>query len=498
MELGTPADPRSRASGCIHQRASATVRLAAMAACISVIVAVGFAERVPAQWAGVCIMSAFVMTTVSYILSVDIVFGMYYLVSYIYTIFTQIAYVAFPSKLSVVSGGQYYGAEWFWPFYAFTFASFFGAFLLFVVFRSWHQHLRCFRLTDSRPTARLGKVAFVALILIHNLVMVYYTATRYESLGYYTQGVLKSDKLFFFGFAFYQYTIYASYVNWREYSTAGWGRSVAVVILMISILIFLTICVRAGQRIEIVALCVGLFVYLLAERKPRSALGMYLGAFCVGIGIFGFVNAIRMLRGSQIHLAHVANLLLTQPGKFVTLTLEDAVFQDYCGPSLTLVTSMYYGRVDPIEAVKSLVANSLVFLDVPSLGERVSRFIEPYGTRGYGYYVFTEGFEVMGWAGFIYNAVIMNLGISLWRPLLRTGNGSFTRYMTGIMAMGVFSVARGTSSSYLKSIYMYFVPCIVLFCLMSGARPCLPVSRWTYGWRTSRASMRRGERNLRH
>jgi hypothetical protein len=433
----------------------------------------GFAGRMSAPLVGICFMFLFIMTTMRYILRVDRVLGVLYMFVYIYTVFTQIAYVFFPDKLSIISSGQYYGEQWFWPFYAFVFASFSGVFLLFAISRSVPQTGCYFRLADPGTRARVGRVAFVVLILIHNLIMIYYTVSHFSSLSYHSQRVLKDNKIFFAGFAFYEYTVYASYVNWKEYSTPGLGRSVAAAILTISTLVFLTICVRAGQRIEIAALCVGLIVYAFGEKNARNSWWTYVGVALAGIIAFVFMNAIRSERGNQTDFRSLVQLLFAEPGKYASLTFEDIVFQDYCVPSLTLMTSMYYDRIDPIGTVKSLIANSLVLLNVPSLGTRVSRFIDPYGARGYGYYAFTEGFEVMGWAGFVYNSLIMNLGLQLWRPLLRTGNKSFTRYMTGIMVMSVFGLARGTSSAYVKAFYMWFVPCIVLFCLMSGTRPRL-------------------------
>lgn len=482
MKPSIRKNPNMRVLHCTSYHTFTNVRLVVMMACILVTVAIGFIERIPAPYVAICMMFAFFIVTARYILRVDTIFGVCYIVFYVYTVFTQIAYVAFPNKLFIVSGGQYYGIEWFWPFYVFTFASFLGVFLVFVGFRARRQRLRCLRLTDLRVQARIDKIAFVALVLIQNLIMIYYIATRFESLSYYTQHVLKGNKLFFFGFAFYPYTIYASYVNWKEYSATRLSSSVAAAILAISLLVFLTICVRAGQRIEIAELCVGLFIYayVFGEGGPRHRMRIYVGVALAVIVMFAFMNAIQALRGTQIDLSHVVHLLLTNPGEFMGFALEDLVFQDYVTPSLTLVTSMYHNRIDPIGALKSLIANSLVFLGVPSLGETVSRFIDPYGVRGYGYYGFTEGFEVMGWAGFAYNAVVMNLGLAMWRSLLHTGSESFTRYMTGIMAMRVFSLARGTSSSYLKSVYMYFVPCIVMFCLMSGTRLILRRIRRAY------------------
>jgi len=449
------------------------VWLVVIASCIFLVFVIALVGRISVPLAAICIMFLFFVTTVRYILRIDMVFGVLYIFVYVYTVFTQLAYVLFPDRLSIVSNGQYYGAQWFWPFYAFVFASFLGVFLLFVGLRSVHQTRSYFRLIDPGTRAWVGRVAFIVLILIHNLIMIYYTASHFAQLSYRSQNVLKNNKIFFAGFAFYEYTIYTSYVNWKEYSTPGLGRSIAAAILAISGLVFLTICVRAGQRIEIAALCVGLFAYVLGEKNPRKSWQAYLGVALAGIIAFVFMNAIRSERGSQIDFRSLTHLLFAEPGKYANLTFEDIVFQDYCVPSLTLLTSMYYDRIDPVGTVKSLVANSLVLLNVPSLATRASRFIDPYGVRGYGYYAFTEGFEAMGLAGFVYNSVVMNLGIALWRPLLRTGNRSFTRYMTGVMAMSVFGLARGTSSAYVKAFYMWFVPCIVLFCLMSGTRPSL-------------------------
>ena len=138
--------------------------LAVIVVCIFVAVVAGFTERLPMPWVAVyiMIMFAFFIVTAWHLLKVDTIFAVYYMVFYVYTVFTQITYVAFPDKLFVVSDGQYYGIEWFWPFYVFTFASFLGAFLVFIGFRCKSQRVRYFRLTDARPQALIGKTAFAS------------------------------------------------------------------------------------------------------------------------------------------------------------------------------------------------------------------------------------------------------------------------------------------------------------------------------------------------
>ena len=449
---------------------SPNASVAILVTCVLGVAVIGLTGWLSEPAIAICLMCAAIILTAHCVLRYDTVFGVYFIICYVYTVFTQIAYVAFPAKLTIVSGAQYYGIEWFWPFYAFIFASFAGAFLLFMIFWNGRYRLHLFSLSNSRMHANARRTIFMGLILVHNLIMIYYAMTSFETLSYYSQDVLKSNRVFFLGFTFYQYTIYTLYIDWSAHTSTGLHRCATFVALVVSALVFMTISIRAGQRIQIAGLLVGLLFYVLGSTEPRNRLRTYAGVALTAIIGLALSNAIRSQRGSQIDLIHVAQLLLTRPLELIRMSAEDIVFQDYTIPSLTLVTSMYHGRVDPIRTALSLVANSFPFLNVPTLGESVSKFIAPYGLQGFGYYAFTEGFEMMGWAGFVYNAVIMNVGLALWRPLARTDNREFDQYMRGIMVMRVFSLVRGDSSAYFKSLYMHFLPCIVLFCLMSGTR----------------------------
>ena len=112
------------------------------------------------------------------------------------------------------------------------------------------------------------------------------------------------------------------------------------------------------------------------------------------------------------------------------------------------------------------------FFKHESLGEILSRVIDPESNAGYGYYILTEGYNFTGFFGFMYSALIFVLGIRFWESFFtNTKDEIFNAYMYGIMGFLVIYVVRGGQTIlFLKGFYLYFLPAIILFILMSNKK----------------------------
>ena len=119
------------------------------------------------------------------------------------------------------------------------------------------------------------------------------------------------------------------------------------------------------------------------------------------------------------------------------------LFQDYYHPSHTLFISMYYDIIDPLEVIKSNLANSLVLLKYPYLTTtivaRESGEMEGRGI-GWGYHYFVEGFNAMGFLGVFYNALFWNLGMLLWMKLTQSNNRMHNRVMLSLTVLSLIHI----------------------------------------------------------
>lgn len=420
----------------------------------------------------ITILALFFGATFVTVLRRDVIFAFYYGFLYLYTVFTQIGYVFYPEAVAAISAGQYYGLEWFYPYWAFILLSFLLIYILFLIVDPLERRGKfCLPLFLEIETRTNTNVLFYALIVAHNLVMLYFFLSRYSQLSYYSQHVLKHNKLFFYGFYLYELTLLALYVKYRMSPRGSASKVASFLLLVASMAVFLAIAARTGQRIEFVAFFLGLSMYVFASSRRGAKLGTAVKLLGVGGIVLLFANALRSCRGGATSLTSIVSALATSPVRYIVpMDLKSITFQDYLSPSLTLITSMYYSKVFPLEVLKSNLINLLVLVDYPTLGEQLSRLVDPEGWAGYGYYILTEGFNTLGWAGVVYNALVFNVGLLLWKRFAKTNHEEFNRYMMGVIATGVFNIVRGQSLFFIKATYFSFLPAIVLFCTGTGTR----------------------------
>lgn len=152
------------------------------------------------------------------------------------------------------------------------------------------------------------------------------------------------------------------------------------------------------------------------------------------------------------------------------------LFKDYYAPAHILIAAMALDYVDPVEVMVSNSANALILLKQPYLQTTVMElFIPGVATRSasYAFYVFSEGYIVMGWFGFLYNGIVVFFGVSLWRLLANSSNRYYNLFMFGLLATQLVNIARGQTSYFVKDIYLFFIPAMLLFFLATGLRPYL-------------------------
>lgn len=422
----------------------------------------------------------FVITSI-YIWKKSPIFFLAYMLLFIYTIFTQLGYVFYPEELNIVSHYQYYGQEAFYKYWVYIFFSFISIFLLFVILYD-KKYRTMLRIEVSPLREKTKDLLYIVSIFLYEITLVFFLIISYSSLSYYSQAILKSNKIFFYLFDV-NGIILLSIIYKICIEHSKMKKVFYLTIFIASLSIFLIIAIRTGQRIEIGTSLLSFITFILFISRDKTKKKYHKKKYIIVLLILGFIaialsQGIRTIRGyneSPIALLYI----ITKPRTYISLfEPKNLIFQDYINPSLTLITSMERDIVFTTEVIESNVTCLIPFISHYSLGDILSRIIDPEGWAGYGYYILTEGYNFVGFVGFIYSAFIFVVGFRFLESFFaNTYDRLFNAYMYAIIAFLSLSIVRGQSVSFLKGLYMYFLLAILLFRLMSGQRVFLVYRR---------------------
>lgn len=386
-----------------------------------------------------------------------------YLFLYIYTIFTQIGYLYYPELSHQINA--YFGSEIFLTFNIFVALSF-ATFFIVVLLLLYLTRDISYRVTVSKHALR--SPMFLAALLTHIVLITSYFITNYDALNYQSasdesfiaeQGLPYA--LFGIGFKFSVAIILSLYVLIRLKSKLSVDLSPRALQLFLVIegLLFIAIATKLGNRTDLLALTLGIcmFEYLIGGGR-RKLFKLFVFVCFV---LYGFV----LLESSRIE------------GLFEDQLLYQAIiFKDYFAPSHILLAAIAYDFVHPIEVLKSNVLNALVMFGHPYLQATVTELFNPgISTRSssYAFYIFSEGYIALGKAGFLYNGVVVGIGVLLWRKMAATNNIYYNMFVLALVSTQMANVVRGQSSYFIKDVYLYFLPAMALFFLATGLRPAL-------------------------
>jgi hypothetical protein len=223
--------------------------------------------------------------------------------------------------------------------------------------------------------------------------------------------------------------------------------------------------------------------FVLGNRTDLLAAGM-------GIALFESLSARFnwrvILRGLLWAGALVAALLVIEATRYgdeaKEADLTAAILaKDYYAPAHMLYAAMAYNFVQPLEVLVSNTSNALVMLNYPYLQGTVTDLFRPdVATRsaGYAFYIFTEGYLFAGALGFLYNGFIPLAGLLLWKKLASTRDPKLNALLIGLMGCMVVNLVRSQSSYFIKYLYTFVLPGVLMYTSLTGQRIAL---RWRLG-----------------
>jgi hypothetical protein len=393
----------------------------------------------------------------------------------VYSVFTQIGYVYLPDL--AVGAHIYFGPQLFPYYWTFVWGSLVATALLRPALRLRHLTLSE-RAHEPRPWRRFSPAYFLIVAAAFEAVMAYVFVTSYDSIQYANI----EQKWVAYLINVHPICVLMLYMKARTSRTFVY-RSLATLLVIAATALFMLISFRAGQRLNSVALFSAILFFELSPFRVVSArkLGRIVGASLIGVAFLVMANRIVALRlayqGATPLSAILSDDRAVSPGSQAD-PLRQIVDLDYFPPSTLIFASIYYDWVVPAEVFKSNLFNAVMFLGYPYLSSTVSGMVadkEYSRAASYGYYIFTEGFNAVGWLGIVYNGIVMNVGFRFWELFLRSRSPRFNRYAGALIAYHIVGLVRAQSVTFLRSAYLGIIPGLVLVALACGGWP-----RWSW------------------
>ncbi|MHB8473607.1 MAG: hypothetical protein ACYDC8_12350 [Gammaproteobacteria bacterium] len=413
------------------------------------------------------IFAVIFLVTGHYIWRRDVLFGFVYLFLFIYSIFAQIGYAYFPVVSELINA--YFGPQVFYSVNIFVTLSFISFFIVFYFLHKYVIKRPAYKVVQSHQ--RLS-IIFYMVVIGHMIGMALYFYLNYDLLTYtnaYDEEFQASQGLpfilFGIGFKLSVAVNLALYFMLRvkTQDAPRINRTFVLVLFLLELTLFIVISFRLGSRTDPLSLMLAvtaLEIGLMRGEKTNSRNLLKLAAV-YGVVLFTLV----MIEAAR-----------SQGGAETGSLAERILYRDYYPPFHILIAAMALHYVDTLEVIASNSANALVLLKHPYIQETVTELFNPgISTRSssYAFYLFGEGYIAAGWIGFIYNGLVVFLGVSLWRRLAHSNHRYYNLFMLSLVATQMANIVRSQSSYFIKDIYMIFLPAMILFFLGTGLRPWL-------------------------
>ena len=222
-------------------------------------------------------------------------------------------------------------------------------------------------------------------------------------------------------------------------------------------IVFLVAATKLGNRTDPAALIVGALYFESARKKlefKTIAATFLLVAFAASL-----LTVVEMTR---------------YDGSYVQMTLSERIIKnDYFAPAHVMLGAIAFDYIDPREVIESNFANALVKMQHAFLQKPVMDLFAPgvaSRSASYAFYVFTEGYMFMGLLGFAYNALVVTFFVKIWNLLGCTKDVRINLAIRSILSTMAINVVRGQSCYFIKYLYTFFLPVMLVGIVVMGLR----------------------------
>jgi hypothetical protein len=433
-------------------------------------------------WAANLTLTVVALTLTVKLWQTDVYFAAFFSMLTLYALMPAWGYFLYP-EISQVVLRMYFGIDPLVQAAWFTSASLISLFAgYFLLFKPMTRAAR-FHMIQATPAPGLLIVfQFLYIIILTGTYFYYIDVLSYSNASDedFLNDAGTPYKIFWVLYKFSTFIILVSYALLRT-SSYKWrpDRILARCLLIAHLLLFLAITSSVGSRTDPLALSFGFMAYEYYFRKhckppspAISAIGKLRQRVKWLLGTLAFI-AVTIGALTALEVSRSGGAILRDDLE-ASAFAQGLLLKDYYWPFHVLIGAISYTYIDPLNAIASNIGNSLAFLGIDYLQAFVANQWDAGNvtrTASPAFYALTEGFVMFGWVGFIYNGIIWSAGLGLWRLLSRSSNESFNALGFAICVAVAATVARSQSSYFIKNLYLWFVPALMLYAFATGLRP---------------------------
>jgi len=249
------------------------------------------------------------------------------------------------------------------------------------------------------------------------------------------------------------------------------------ILALFGVILIFSIAIKAGSRSDIIYLFIGLIVLGYSHYKI-SKIKLFTWAVFGGILVLFFGQVMLIMRGSiDVDFIEMLTVVFENVIGFDESIIIMLVSQDYFAPAATLIISIEKELVLPSAAIKSNFYNFFYLIHEDTISHIITNKLNFSYLRGAGfaYIAYAEGYNMMGFMGFLYNGLICGLFIHILNPNFSGISQQHKSVLLAILAVTILQIIRSQSGISLKLIYtlapVYYSYCIVFGYSLVFKRP---------------------------
>jgi hypothetical protein len=358
-----------------------------------------------------------------------------------------VGYIYFPELSELMNA--YFGNQILNTVFLFVLFSFLFIIIFFCIGRKtiMNKSIRIFEFKVFQFSRNLGFLLLLLIIIVQSYIFIlYYSRLNYNNIN---NDYFKNEFLISIFITLYKFFPGILIVLYDLYKL-----KLIKFFFWIYLITFLFITLKLGFKTDLVALLVGLMIYIYYNKKILFFSKYFFGY----LTIFGILIILSEYFRFQSFDGQIAreNILIS------------IIDKDYFPPAHLLFASVYLDYVIPARVFQSNFLNIFPGLNFPYLQFFVTEEFNPgvtNRTSSYAYYVLTEGYNFMGFWGFIYNG-FLGILLSFYRYLFNIGKKNFDICILSILGMNLVNLVRGQSVYFFKYLLiMDSIPLLILILL---------------------------------
>lgn len=247
------------------------------------------------------------------------------------------------------------------------------------------------------------------------------------------------------------------------------NRRLYYLIIIASVAVIFSVALKASARSDMVYFMLGVVVlFWLHFKIPARRIFL---VSLIAIPAVLLAGQLMLLQRASIEGDFLAllGLVFENLGSLDDDTIVMLVSQDYFSPGATLIMSVEKNIVDPVAVIMSNVFNSIYFINHETISAIVVR---EYGLSfargaGFAYINYAEGYNFMGFMGFLYNGLACGLFLHILNVDFKGVSKAHENILKAILAILMIQIIRSQAGVALKVLYT-FLPIYYFYCQVFG------------------------------